>query len=453
MGCFSLVPEVAMFSRLLNHACSAPRGLTFPGLAVGAWLILAGPAPANQIDEVLRNDAKDKLWQAIKQGNYKNVGVLRFQVQIDDEKPGFHFGDLNALMATRVGNLLILTNTEKPPLGVILNASAQAAKLDPAASWSTAAARAKLFGHTFTRPWHEAGSPQQVKADAFITGVVKTTKKYDQTTIELLMFDARDEKPRKIHEFSLPTERSTLVDMNVGFKTEIRDLKQRSKDLIKIVDAPNIGDGSQGNSGKAYTELLDLKVFYDDKEVALDGNKLPTPEVGQKIHFNLASKKDKKVAVLLMINGVNTLYEERGRELDKYARWVLEPKKTYGIYGFHPDEKTMKPFVAVPLEKVAPSDFVPAEYFKIYIVVFEDIPLASDIPPATIQLRTDPGKSVGSDKASLDDLKKAIRKNNEGESRNLIGTKGPEDVAIETTTFQGPPTAYGLLVYGPAKDK
>jgi hypothetical protein len=425
--------------------------------------VSAAPVHANEIDEGLRK-CNSKIFSAIKEGKYKNVGVLRFTVQQGNKDATFHFGDLNKLMATRVGNLLILGNSLKTPIGVIPDAADQAARQDKKASWRTAADREKLFTYSYVRPWKDANQPDKVTVDAFLTGEVQVSKDFQTTKVVIYLFDKKNTNPREIASFEKPMERSTLTDMDISFKVEKKNLKQGSgTGALNMAAAQNASEVSGGGGGGVdpppvkpappYTDWLDLKVFYDDMQVQIDRGdnplqwKLPTPMQNQKVYFKVTNLKQERIAVVILVNGMNTLGDEMGREKEQFSRWVLEPQKTYGIYGFYPKETVVKPFIAKAPSDVPSTDFVDADKYKIQVHIFAkgDV-TASDTPKAAFNYRT----ATTTQASSLENLQVGLMAANKTESRNLIAGGNPDSANLELTTFEGTHQATGVLVYGPS---
>jgi hypothetical protein len=440
----------------------------FGALAVvAAWQLCAGAAQANEIDQKLKKHAQGALVSAVEEAKYKNVGVLPFEVQFGDKNPSFHRGDLNKLMATRLGNMLILANVLKDAndaFGVVtdagLQAQAQAAKTDKKAkaTWRTAEERAKLFTYAYTRAWEDAGKPNApVKIDAFVTGLVKVPKDpKKESTVIVQLFDKTSKELRTIAEFPVPTETSTLADMHLAYKVEIRDLKDLSKKQVDIVEGPGAEDKDPNKKPKPttapYSDYLDFKVFYDDKEVEIANGKLPNPEAGtKKIHFKMTNKNE-QTGVVILVNGVNTLGDERDREPEAYSRWVLEANKTYGVYGFYPDDKTVKAFVEGKNEEAQEGDFVPSQAYKIQIIVFKSVPAGdSDIAKVDkAHLRTVVATSATGGKLGIRDLHIKLLAGPKLQGRDMILPGPGAPATLETDTFNGVIVANSVLWYGKA---
>jgi hypothetical protein len=440
------------------------------GMAAGlcALLSLAAPSFAGSMDEALKDEA-DKIFTAVKKAKYKNVGVLNFKVQQGSKDATYHAGELNKLMALRVGNMLILGNSLKNPIGIIPNAAEQAAKLDRKATWRTDADRAKLFANEYTRPWKEEGKPDRVKVDAFLTGEVVVSKDFKKSTVTIYLFDKNDTSLRKVTSFDHDTDRGTLTEMDISFKVEKKNLKKNTpKDLdlaaaqsASDINGPDGGGGGTtkpNNNKPPYTTFLDFKVFYNDMLQPIEPSvnpskwKMPTPgEAGQKVHFIVTNKSDKRIAVVILVNGINTLEDEQGRNIEQYSRWVLEPGKEYGIYGFYPPGgKKCDQFITKKLEEAQQgNDFLSSEVFKIQLEVFADVGSGQDPTPPSVNLRG----SANGQTASLDSLKNKLMGMSNVTRANLIGRGSTTGADLQTTEFNGPHAASAIIFYGKDSDQ
>src|SRR5947209_2388118 len=115
-----------------------------PLLAVA---LSVGPAArADQIDQDLLTRGKEIMKELHKQ-QYKNVGVLKFEAQRGGANGPvtFELGRLNALMATRLENVLILANDLKKPIGIVCGAGDLASRRDAKATYKTPAGREGLL--------------------------------------------------------------------------------------------------------------------------------------------------------------------------------------------------------------------------------------------------------------------------------------------------------------------
>jgi hypothetical protein len=95
------------------------------------------------------------------------------------------------------------------------------------------------------------------------------------------------------------------------------------------------------NSGGPFP--VQLTVFYDDQPQDMQPDSsaagtnnfsLAEPQEGQSLTFGLQNTTDNPLCAVLMVNGVNTLYEQTGQPSD-LNKWILEPGKTYRVKGYH----------------------------------------------------------------------------------------------------------------------
>lgn len=311
-------------------------------LALSAWFTL--PASASPFVIELKSMTPEILEYCQAQG-WKNVGVLNFRVKIGEGDYSWHTGQLNSIMAARLENVLILFNDPCDPIGITRNAGEAALKqFDKDISYLSEAGRKKLLEGNYPMAWGE----DKVKVDAFLSGEVLVSADYTQSEVRLVVFDRKnlDLRPLPIGEdkkgqFKIATDLATLSDMSINFAVT-------SREYLTKPAFPNL----KKPEGK-FSDMVDLKVHYNDKSVdiaekAKGQYELPTPNEGGKVYFTLAAKKE-PLAVVLLVNGVNTFLEESGRKPDQFSKWVLEkPGETYEVRGFHTDTEMVKPFEVVP---------------------------------------------------------------------------------------------------------
>ena len=110
--------------------------LLFLALAVS----LAPVAKADNIDLELIKKAPEIL-KFLKDKDYKNVGVLHFQLQKGKGRPTYNGGPINTNMSTRLENALLMEIDPKSPVGIIRDASTVAASRAPASPGTRAVPR------------------------------------------------------------------------------------------------------------------------------------------------------------------------------------------------------------------------------------------------------------------------------------------------------------------------
>jgi len=189
-----------------------------------ALTVLAGLLPAaaradvdvldKELNAVIGGSVEKKvpsLYDTLKEKCYNNVGVLRFRVQRGSAKASFK-APLCGSLATRVENLLVMHNAEDPKdvLGVIHDAGAVAGKKKIASWYSKPDARKKLFELEYPLAWGQGGGkpPAQVKADVFITGLLKTSPDMRKTTVTLQYFDPKTTDLVTWKTFSFKSDRN-----------------------------------------------------------------------------------------------------------------------------------------------------------------------------------------------------------------------------------------------------
>src|SRR5207248_2440038 len=127
----------------------------------------------DNIDAALMKKAPE-IVKFLKDEGYKNVGVLRFQLQKGKAKATYAAGPINGNMATRLENALKMENDPKCPVGIIHDAGAVIAAKEPDKHWaeSDAKQRAALFDYSYPLAWGD----DKVKPDAFLHGRVRLSE-------------------------------------------------------------------------------------------------------------------------------------------------------------------------------------------------------------------------------------------------------------------------------------
>ncbi|MCE9566019.1 MAG: hypothetical protein K8U57_28690 [Planctomycetes bacterium] len=347
-------------------------------LSFAAVFAGASPARADQIDRVMVEDA-GAIAKAVHGLKAKNVAVLRFQVKMGDSLPTFKCGTEGAEMVHRLENLLVLSLDPKSPDYTILTKAGEAASaLAKAAKtpidWTTSDGRKKLFEVKLPVCWDDKDTRSP---DAFVTGTVIVSKNLQEVKIELTAFAKSDPASLKklgtlagaMANKGIWTDRSMLASLGQTYTTS-RDLKTtgKARDFFAADEAAAADAAARDNMAMAPTAdptsglanlagpvsfkiKLDGEVAPIQSDGGNSGNfkvsgKLPNSGVaGQKVTFTLVNNHTEKLAVLLCLNGRNTIALD-GETLDsldkprsKFRMYVLEPKVVYEIKGFLKDDK------------------------------------------------------------------------------------------------------------------
>jgi hypothetical protein len=393
-------------------------------LGLAAVTGLPRPARADNIDEALLEEAASLLeeLQAPKY-KYQNVGVLKFRVKKGDQEPGFDAGLLNANMATRLENALILANDVKKPLGIVRVGNAAArrlAPLGPDASYLKPEARKELFAGEYPLAW----GGRKVSVDAFLTGQVILAKDFKRTTVVIEVFD-RNAGLRKLAEFSVKTDRSILADTSESFSLVRRGagVVRRGDEEDELANAASAAHYLNPKvEENILDDVLDIGIFYGKEKQTVKPSRdglermVAEPKDGDEVTFEIRNKTADKLGVVFRINGVNTLHKEGpGRQIDQHTRWILDPKTSYTIRGFYPEGGGLQKFV-VKSPRGLP-DLDPDKLGLIEVDVFRAGGLADD-PSArfrNVNLRSLP--QLDKDPETVADLKSALRR-----AVNLKGT-------------------------------
>jgi hypothetical protein len=375
------------FSRL-----TAPRRLALPALLLALAAASAPAARADAIDKALYDKAPEVM-KFLKDKDYKNVGVLRFKLQIGKGKTTYSGGVINGNMATRLENALLMeTDPKNPnPIGIIRDASAAAAAKAPGKHWDLKSAkdRAGLFDYDYPLAWGD----KTAKADAFLVGGVKLSEDMKTTTVFINYFDRKSDKDDEVCRLEVTTDRTILADAGKSYVLSRGLIKKRSAEIDpktgvnkrgKSLDdlmndnatdsAKTTGDGKASASG--VSEYIDFKVFYGDEAQAVgddpgDGElRLTAPQAGQNVSFRFKNKTQEKLGLLVYINGTSTCEFQRG-EPDACRRWVLRPDgKEYPIRGYVDEKDKVFPIKVVDAGDAAIQNELAEKLGQIKIVVF-----------------------------------------------------------------------------------
>jgi hypothetical protein len=328
--------------------------------AVVAGLALTGGARGDRLDGQLQK-GMGELVERLK-AKYKNVGVLRFRVQEGSRKETYD-APLSGRMAQRIETLLVIDNakTEADALGVIHDAGAVAAAKRVGSRVDSLDDRKKLFTIDYPLAWGD----RRVKADAFLTGKVTLSKDRRKTTVTLECFDKDDPATLAVlGTYELDTDRFVLRDLGYSFALS-RGLKVKRKEtgaslkdeeplIIEEVNQTNpVGDDKGTKSavvreGDARAEPdniggIAVEVLAGGKPVSIRpagtaGDairwQLDSPSAGSKVAIRLKNTTDKRLAVVLRLNGVSTINEQKD-DPENAAKWVIRPGKSYLLEGFY----------------------------------------------------------------------------------------------------------------------
>jgi hypothetical protein len=335
-----------------------------PGIALLAVLLVGAPAGtvrADRLDAEL-NRQMPAIVATLRDRGFKNVGVLPVRVQQGSKKESFA-PPLGGALERRLENLLVVhVGPEgKPLLGVIRAPGRTAARSKVQGWYGAAAGRRKLFGLRYPRAWGD----DTVRADAFVTGKLSLGKDR-QTTLALEYFDRAD--PTRLRPLGKPitidTDRFILRDLGRSFAVSKRSLALKRSPDVKSEDrftvaevADDEDDRPQDNGGPGPGNvagvLVEMLVNRKPQTIRKAGAQADnvawqtdSPSAGAALAFRLKNTTDRRLGVVLRLNGVNTINEET-LEPENCRKWVLPPGRAAVVNGFYllggDDSKSEKP--------------------------------------------------------------------------------------------------------------
>jgi hypothetical protein len=321
-----------------------PRRWAAGLLALTVLLTSTLSARADNLDLQLAYWA-NRLVPTLEKKGYKNVGVLHFRVERDGSKESFKLGSLSDNLATRVENALIIGLNPDKPLGVIRNATAVAAAKKIGSWYHSESARKELFKLSYPLAWGK----KSVKADAFLTGVVKVSKNLEEASLVLEVFDRDKLELVNFKELTFPADRSLLADMGQTFAAGKRGLKWTARDKAAIRDAHkrDLGEETEETVSPDDVAGFMIEVKYDGEkqDIRKDSQskgewRVTPPKQGQKVSIDLThlAKTENKLACVAKVNG-KSLWQQQDMESKDCQMWVFAPRQMEQFEGYYMDVK------------------------------------------------------------------------------------------------------------------
>jgi hypothetical protein len=347
------------------------------GLLAAALFAAVAPAVAraDRLDNRL-NTEMPAIVKSLKEKGYKNVGVLRFRVQRGEAKATFD-PPLSGNLPTRVENFLVIHGgpVEKTALGVIHDAGPTAAKANISKWYSSPGDRRKLFDVNYRLAWGR----DKVKPDVFLCGDVKVSKDVRKTTVTLKYFDKKNPtRLVELNSFTMNTDRDVLRDLGFSFglsdkaRVLMRGKRPSSSQADELVfeqmpkqpsiqpekaknDDPKNDDPKPDDPKPAPQKLekvvvtpsniggVEVQMVVDGKspefrESSTEGDairwQIESPPQGAAVAFRLRNTSAKQLGVVLRLNGVSTIGEQKD-EPERSRKWVIDPGKSYLVRGFY----------------------------------------------------------------------------------------------------------------------
>jgi hypothetical protein len=336
------------------------RSTIAPAVLAGLCLtFLPAGARADRLDRKL-NEEMPAVIKYLRDRGYKNVGVLRFQVQKGKKKARFDNAPLNGSLAVRIENLLVVHNGPKEDraIGIIHDAGAVAGKQKVGNWYSSQAQRQKLFGVSYPLAW----GTKKVKADAFLTGLVRTSTDLKTTTVEVRCIDAQSPaREAPVRQFSFKSDSSLVRDLGISFalsrgqrkssrlakrsadEEDRNAVEQANQSETSTENKPSSKTGTEEGASPANVAGIEVRMLAGgkDEEVRPAGTQgdgprwqVECPAPGTAVAFALKNTSDRKLGVVLKLNGVSTIDQQKEASA-ACRKWVIDPGKTYVIKGFY----------------------------------------------------------------------------------------------------------------------
>jgi hypothetical protein len=347
------------------------------GLAAAGLLlaVVPGGVRADDMERELLRQAP-RVLRYLKDKGCHNAAVLKFLVKKGEAGYSDHAGLLNLTLAQRLELALVLANDVRDPLGIIHDASAVANRL-PGANHLTREGRQRLFAARYPLAWGK----EEVAADAFVTGVARVSPDLRSLTVTLVAYGKDGGEPDKVARFTADMDPVALVETGESFL--LRGAFDSGKEEVvreKVVQtAARVKDKEDKHPLVQSDAPVELEVRYDGQPVRPDTvngqARIPEPREGQKVTFVLRRKGDSKerYAVVLKVNGENTLYRQRRKDL-QCNKWVLDPgDPPIEIRGYQLDQQKAEEFrVLSRAESKGREMYYGADVGTISLVVFRE---------------------------------------------------------------------------------
>lgn len=357
------------------------RRLAFATVAAALLAPATRAADAEPLEAALKGKAPSVVAHLKKKG-YGNVGVLKFLVRQGDGPARDDVGDLNRTLANKTQVALCLALKPDDTFGVLNDPSEVVVQEKMTrANHLTEDGRKAFFERKFGLVW----SGDKVEPAAFLTGLATLAPDLKRMTIKFQVFDKTGAVGDVPGEIASPADPEELAEAGYSFTLPIA----RQKALITgVPDAPpappvskkevveemaRTADRKPDQPDAPFAPLADCPikwtVKYGAKKVDVKADRIPEPAAGEAVSFDLHNPGPGTFAVVLMVNGANTLFEERVAPI-ACKKWVLTPNTTVTVRGFQTDANRVSPFRVLPPEE-AEADVVrygdPAGTFRMVV--------------------------------------------------------------------------------------
>lgn len=429
------------------------------GFTIFLFFVVGSPLfAADDLEKQLLKQGP-RIMDALKERGYQNVGVLKFRIKKGNESSVDHVGSLNMRLTKKLELALVVANDARKPIGLIANATKVAAEI-PGASHLSSAGREKLFSQEYPLAWGD----EKVVPDAFLTGVAVISDDLRTMTIGILGFDKTSDSLFPIAKFQATPDLEDLLDSGESFTVRgvfddgsLSMSQEQRKDkateeafttsleVKQETDSTSSPKASKIHPLAASDAAIELEIRYDNQiqEIEFrDGAAfVPEPQEGQKVFLIIRRKSnDKRLGLVLKVNGENTLGRETATDSQAKA-WVLEPdRKEWGFQGYYDTSKnTLEPFKVLSQAESKIKEIDYGEFAgSISVSLFPEQKVK---PAVTTELLTDEGEDFqiltqgdfpAEKPSNLGALKQQLAQN---ATRGLISNGEAVGQTLNTTKF------------------
>ena len=367
--------------------CPRPFIFRWWGALIVLWIFAGGSMSAQvraaEVDGPLRVLANDILEYG-KEHNWENIGVLNFRVKVGKNDESWFIGRLSSTMAIRMENVLILESADNSTIGITRGAGQTAVDKfkNLEIDYTKPEGRKKLFEIPYPLAWQVEGDGgikrKEGKVSAFITGLVEVSQDFRTMVVNLEVIESKKNGDTEIRSLPIPMDDAPHVlmkykaDPNVAKFTVNIDpaildemevpfgVKARKTDLTPDLQVPPpppiIKPNNTANNPPSLPvdTFLEFQIKYvspngfvrDTKKTSANNSgtnlvKIQSPNEKEKVIFHLKNihPKGEKIAVVILVNGINTIGEEKNRHPREYSRWILSPNIKYVVNGFYKEEQ------------------------------------------------------------------------------------------------------------------
>jgi hypothetical protein len=186
-----------------------------------------------------------------------------------------------------------------------------------------------------------------------------------------------------------------------------------------------------------------LRILYGDKlQEVSDTGDVAEPAENTKVVFVIENtSKDQTFAVVLRVNGENTLFRETTHEPRDCKKWIIPPGETRRIEGFQSDDMGAVPFKVLSPEESTELSYR-AQAGTIHLICFQGTVETEDPYKEVVKNRDDKQREfVGIAKGllknskepprSLEALKKKLLETSTGDPRDSKGYIGAGNTKLD----------------------